>query len=124
MAYIVPRAEITQQFLASPVFTDSPLPALILGPNFKLARYAVASEKADTKVVHPSDSTKGNLYQSDADVAYAYPGNATKVDLGYNKVFIENAEVQVFPNTTLSSPSAAVTRVSKYTNRILAGINL
>ena len=124
MAYIVPRAEITQQFLASPVFTDSPLPALILGPNFKLSRYAVASEKANTKVVHPSDTSKGNAYQSGADVAYVYPGAAVDVDLSYNKVFIEDAQVQVFPNTTLSSPSAAVTRVASFTNRILAGINL
>lgn len=124
MAYTVPRAEITQQFLANPIFTDSPLPALILGPNYKLARFAVANEKADTKVLHPSDTSKGSTYQSSASVAYLYPAAATNIDRAYNKVFIENAQVQVFPNTTLGSPSAAVSSVSGFSNRILAAINL
>lgn len=124
MAYTVPRAEITQQFLASPIFTDSPLPALILGPNYKLARFAVANEKASTKVVHPTDASKGNTYQSDASVSYLYPDSSVNIDLAYNKVFIEKAQLQVFPNTTLGSPSATVTSVTSFSNRILAAINL
>lgn len=125
MAYVIPRAEITQQFTATPVFTSSPLPALILGPNYKLSRYAVASEKANTKLNHPSNATLLNFYQSGSDVEYEYPSGDTNVDVDYVKLFVESAEVKVFPNTTLSSPSAAVTKVSGYTNRIISGaVNL
>jgi len=124
MAYVIPRAEITQQFTAIPVFTSSPLPALILGPNYKLSRYAIAAEKANTKLKH-SDSAKANIYQSDSNVTYSYPSGDTAVDASYVKLFVEGAEVQVFPNTVLSNPSNAVTKVSGHTNRIISGaVNL
>ena len=95
MAYVIPRAEITQQFTATPVFTSSPLPALILGPNYKLSRYAVASEKANTKLQHPDDAALLNFYQPGSDEEYEYPSGDTNVDVDYVKLFIESAEVEV-----------------------------
>ena len=48
MAYTVPRLQIEQQFVQSPLFADNPLSAFIFGPNFSLFRYATASEKSMT----------------------------------------------------------------------------
>lgn len=121
MAYITPRAEIEQQFTQTPVFTEQPLAALIVGPQFKLSRYSIASEKTDTLVTHPSDSALTNAYQAASDVVYAYtnvPAGAT-VDTSYLKVFLENAKVEYFPNATLGSgASAVVDDVSGYPNRV------
>ncbi|NBQ67829.1 MAG: hypothetical protein EBU46_02940 [Nitrosomonadaceae bacterium] len=121
MSYIVPRAEIEQQFTQTPVFTEQPLAALIIGPQFKLSRYAIASEKADTLVTHPSDDSLTNDYQAGSNVTYAYtnvPAGAI-VDTSYLKVFIENAKVEYFPNSTLGSgASATVDDVSGYPNRV------
>lgn len=121
MAYTLPRAEIEQEFTQSTVFSDNPLPALIIGPNYKLSRYSVAAEKAATVVEHPSSSELANAYQSGSTVTYEYlqrPVNST-VDQDYVSVFIENAKAEYFPNATLGpGASATVTKVSGYPNRI------
>jgi hypothetical protein len=36
MAYTVPRVEITQQFVAAPLFSNNPLAAFIFGPNYNV----------------------------------------------------------------------------------------
>lgn len=130
--YIVPRVQIEQEFTQSPVFAEQPLAALVLGPQYKLSRYAVAAEKANTAVTHPSDSTLVNAYQANNDVTYDYTAKVagSTVDLDYVKVNFEKIEALYFPNTTLGTVSAAVVRVaipntsSYYKNRVLAGINL
>ncbi len=48
MAYTVPRVEIEQQFIASPIFVNNPLAAFIFGPNYRPLRYSVAAEKQYT----------------------------------------------------------------------------
>lgn len=108
MAYTPPRLEIQQDFEAVPVFTDAPLAALIVGPQYNLVRYA--SEKASALV--------GN-YVSDADTTYNYPNRPTNtvVDTGYTQVYFDSAALQYFPNSALGTASAALARVGTYTNR-------
>lgn len=121
MAYIVPRAEIEQQFTQVPVFTEQPLAALIIGPQYKLFRYDVAAEKSGTVVEHPTVPANGNSYIPGSSIAYAYTNKASNaiVDQDYVKVFFEDALVEYFPNaTTDGAASATVAKVGSYTNRI------
>ena len=77
MAYTVPRVEIEQQFIATPLFANNPLAAFIFGPGYRPLRYSVAGEKSWTLI--------GN-YDASAGIALtAYPwlvSNSTaKVDI-------------------------------------------
>lgn len=112
MAYIVPKVLINQEFSQVPVFSEQPLAALIIGPQYNLYRYSVASEKPFTKVEHPIDATLTNAYQSESDVTYDFPSQAsgTVVDESYVKVFFDKAEAEYFPND-LASTSAAIVRL-------------
>lgn len=129
--YIVPRVQIEQEFTQLPVFSEQPLAALVIGPQYKLSRYTNVAEKANTIVTHPDDDTLANAYQADVDVVYSYTNKSVGsiVDASYTKVYLEKAEAQYFPNSSLGSASAAVTRVSiptggYYKNRVKAAINL
>jgi hypothetical protein len=104
MAYITPRVQITQEFISSPVFSQTPLPAFIVGAQYDTYRYGVAAEKPLTSAVNP-DGTSGNVYNPNADVAYPYPNQVagTTVDTDYVKVFVENVKAQYLPNTNLGS---------------------
>lgn len=50
MAYTVPRVEIEQEFVQTPIFSNNPLAAFIFGPNYRTFRYETAAEKADTYI--------------------------------------------------------------------------
>lgn len=116
MAYTVPRVTIAQEFSTAAAAVSAPLAALIIGPNYKLFRYAEASEKALTKAIN-SNGTSGNNYlnantlstdpnyYSASDVLYTYPNVPTNsvVDTTYVKLYLENVEAQYFPNATLGS---------------------
>lgn len=127
MAYIVPRVLINEEFSQVPVFGDQPLSALIIGPQYELFRYAEASEKAKTAVTHPTDTSLTNTYVADEDVVYEFPNKTagTKIDPDFTKVFAEKAQVEFFPNPTISATTSTVSRVahpvaSYYPNRIEA----
>ena len=126
MAYLVPRVLIKQEFTQLPVFADSPLAALVFGPQYELHRYSVAGEKASTAVVHPDTAALANEYQSEADVTYDFPNqtDGTYVDEDFVQVHFENARVEYYPND-LASTDGAMTRVAHptysgqyYSNRL------
>jgi len=113
-SYVQPHAEIEQTLTQVPVFTEQPLAAFIIGPQYDLNRYNVADEKANTEVVNPTTPALKNEYQPDSDVAYAYPSKpvGSVVDQDYVKVYMENILAQYFPNTVLGTASDVVTKVS------------
>jgi hypothetical protein len=84
MSYVRPRVQIEQEFTQQPIFTERPLPALILGPQYELHRYAEPTEKAGISV---------GAYNPSADQQYPYPSRATgsTVDQSYVKVFLDQA---------------------------------
>lgn len=119
MAYIVPRVLIKQEFEQVPVFSDQPLAALIIGPQYNLNRYSVATEKLGTAV---SD------YVANADTTHSFPNQeaGTFVDNAFTKVFFEKAQATYFPSD-LGTTAATIERVlvpnsdTKYfTNRFRA----
>lgn len=119
MAYTKPRIEIQEDFQAVPAFTAQPLAAFIIGPQYQLARYGVASEKASTVVVNP-DNTSGNSYISGSDVTYPYPTQASNsvVDQDYIQVYFDKVSAQYFPLASLGTASNVVAKVTNYPNRI------
>lgn len=128
MPTVVARTLISQEFDQVPVFSNQPLTACIIGPQYNLYRYGVAAEKPYTAVTNPTDVTLGNIYQSGSDVVYNLPNQVpgTLVDASYTKVFIDKAEVEYYPSV-LGSTSGAVSRIAVpnvsgkyYPNRFLA----
>jgi len=119
MAYTKPRIEIQEDFTSVPVFSEKPLAALIIGPQYQLVRYNVASEKASAAVVNP-DGTSGNAYVPGSDVVYPYPTQASNsvVDQDYVKVYFDKAEAKYFPLSSLGSASDVVTKITNYPNRV------
>lgn len=109
MAYQIPRVEISEIFLQNSIFAEQPLNAAIIGPNYDLHRYNVASEKATTVVTNPTTPSLANAYQFGGDVDYAYPflPTNTVVDQSYVKVYMEKAEAKYLPSTDLGSSGSA-----------------
>lgn len=99
MAYLVPRVLIKQEFEQLPVFSNQPLSALILGPQYNLYRYSNLAEKVYTSVLHPDDPLLGNTYQYEDTVTYDFPNQVagTIVDESFTKVFFDQAQVKYFP---------------------------
>ncbi len=96
MAYTVPRATISQEFTQLPVFSNQPLPAFIIGPQYSLFRYTNTLEKADTAI---------GAYVNGTDTDYAYPNlpDGGVADPSYVRVFFESAKAKYFPLTSLGT---------------------
>lgn len=130
MAYIVPRVLIKQEFTQQAIFSDSPLSALIIGPQFDLYRYAVANEKQSTAVVNDEDSSLGNEYQFSSDVTYSLPSQraGSFVDKSFVKVFMDSAVIKYLPTDLTVTADLGVARVAVpsssptkyYSNRFVA----
>lgn len=107
MAYIVPRVQIQQDFSQIPIFSEQPLVAFIVGPQYALFRYNVVAEKQLTAVVNP-DETSGNAYDANADVTYPFPNRPAggHVDDSYTKLYIDGVEAQYFPLADLGSSTS------------------
>ena len=129
--YITPRVLIQQEFLQLPVYSEYPLPAFIIGPNYSLRRYSVANEKPLTALgtLDGSALLSGNSYKPAEDVRYDIPNIPTggDVDHSYTKVFAEAVEAQYFPLSGLGSTSGLgddavefiqTPKGGKYTNRV------
>ncbi len=120
--YIVPRVLVQQEFTQLPVFSEFPLAACIIGPQYKLIRYSESSEKALAVAVNP-DATNGNTYMPSANVVYPYPNVASNsvVDQDYVKVFVDKAVAKYFPQADLNTGlfTNTATRVSD--NKIITG---
>lgn len=114
MAYLPPQVLVTEDFIPAPISSTLSQPALIIGPQYSLARYGVSTEKINTIV---NDPTYGQAYQSGSDIAYAYPGKASLsvADQAYVGMFMENVQAQYFPNSTLGGGSGVATRQSPTT---------
>jgi hypothetical protein len=106
--YITPRVLIQQEFLQVPVYSEFPLPAFVIGPNFSLTRYSEASERPFTALgtLDGESLVSGNNYDPLSDVRYDFPnvpaGGA--VDHSYTKVYAESVVAQYFPLTALGDP--------------------
>jgi hypothetical protein len=125
MTYILPRVQIEQEFTQVPVFTEQPLAALIIGPNYQLFRYSEATEKALSAVVH-TNGTSLNNYVPGSNTTYSFPNvplNST-VDQSYVKLFMDNAEGQYLPLAALGSDSSkqVVSKVAGYVNRVSSAV--
>jgi hypothetical protein len=127
--YITPRVLIQQEFLQVPVYSEQPLPAFIIGPNYHLTRYSVADEKPFTAVGTYNGSllSTENNYVFNTNTTYDFPNIPAggDVDPSYTKVFAEAVEAQYFPLASLDSAygDAVVTFVtspsgSPYTNKL------
>jgi hypothetical protein len=103
--YITPRVLIQQEFLQLPVYSEFPLPAFIIGPNYSLRRYSLAAEKPLTMLgsLDGSAVLTGNSYNTVADTRYDIPNiqPGGEVDHSYTKVFAEAVEARYFPLTAL-----------------------
>jgi hypothetical protein len=105
--YITPRVLIQQEFTQLPVYTEYPLPAFIIGPNYNLNRYGIAEEKTNTvlKTLNGEILEAGNAYNPLEDTVYDIPnlGVGNTADHTYTKVFAENVEAKYFPLDALNS---------------------
>lgn len=99
--YFVPRVQIEQEFTQNLAFTTKPLSALIVGPQYKLCRYA--SEKLDTLVLEAvSPSTNANTYVgTQRDYTYQSKDPAATIDLSYLKVYLDNAELEYYSTASV-----------------------
>jgi len=114
--YITPRVLISQEFTQIPVYSEFPLPAFIIGPNYALTRYSQPEEKPFTALTtyNGESVVDGNSYVYTVDTTYDFPnvpigGN---VDHSYTKVYAESVEAQYFPNDSLSSLSMTSSEVT------------
>ena len=105
MAYTVPRVEIEQEFVQTPLFSNNPLSAFVFGPNYRPLRYENADDKRYTYLVD---------YQHGGQATTSWPWLGThasdKVDLSLNAdgsykyltLHIEDAFVRYFKGKGLS----------------------
>ena len=106
--YITPRVLVQQEFLQLPVYSEFPLPAFVVGPNYALARYNLPLEKGDTVLssLNGAALDSGNNYISNSETSYDFPNipAGATVDPTYTKVFAENVEALYFPLADLGDP--------------------
>ena len=111
MAYIVPQAQVYQEFNATSVANANPLQAFIVGPNYQTIRYAQASEKQ-----------LGSLGAYNADLAtnYAWPNLqvGAVVIQGLTQLFIDNALLRYYYVDAGSSNTTSTFAADGYKNRI------
>ena len=88
-SYVLPQVLVFQEFSTSPVTLTQVQRAAVIGPQYDLHRYGVASEKS---------GILAGEYNPDAVVDYAWPSRAvgTLVDRSYTRVFVDNALLQYF----------------------------
>jgi hypothetical protein len=122
MSYITPRVLIQQEFLQVPVYSEFPLSAFVIGPNFHLSRYSEASEKPFTAVgtLDGVAISSGNQYLPEADTTYDIPNIPAggNVDPTYTKLFAEAVEAQYFPHEDLGSTTPGLDEVTFVTNSL------
>lgn len=106
-----PQVLVFQEFETVPAAITDPLRPLILGPQAGLHRYTDPAERAGGLL---------GAYDPDADHGYAWPGKAagSKVDLGYTRVFVKDAELTYLVDAVGSG--GLVTPVASYRNRVRA----
>lgn len=128
--YITPRVLIQQEFTQLPVYSEFPLPAFVIGPNYSLFRYSETSERPFTAVgtLDGLVLDSGNNYINNTNTVYDFPNvhAGGNVDHSYTKVFAESVEAQYFPLESLGGVGMgadAVTYVQSaqgatYSNRV------
>jgi hypothetical protein len=82
-------SNIVSELALLPSVTIESMKALIMGPNYQLLRYSVASEKLLIAL---------GAYDPDADTCYDWPNLETDavVDLSYTRLFIDDALLQYY----------------------------
>lgn len=100
MAYTVPRVEIEQQFVASPIFANNPLAAFIFGPNYRPLRYTQASEKSWTYIGDYGDGGFADTGSTPKTYPWVASNPADRVDVSNSYAqltpYLENAFAEYF----------------------------
>lgn len=115
--YVVPQVKVFQDFTSVAAEIVEPLRAFIFGPHYKLVRFAQASEK--------EDGSLGAYNPLAAYTDYPWPNKPTgaKVDLGFTKVYAEDAYLQFFSDSVGAGDT--IINVENTKNRIhFAATNL
>ena len=108
--YLVPRVQIEQEFNQISTFTNNPLAAFIVGPQYNLYRYGVAGEKASAAVLTSGGS--GSYTGSSATYLFQNVEAGALVDTNSIKVYLDNVLASYY------TTSSIVTLVAGTTNKL------
>ena len=117
MAYVKPQVLVYQEFTQVAAAITDPLRACIVGPHFHLQRYDDASEKASGSL--------GSYSPDVASAAYSWPGrpSGAAVDTGYTRLFIDNAYLRFFADSTIRSQIVSASKVRHPTKNLVSYTN-
>lgn len=112
MAYIQPQVQVFQEFSQLPANVTANLNAFVFGPNYKLFRYAQASEKLLVGL--------GDYHVSHAQV-YDYPNQpaGSTVDLAYIKLYMDDVWAQ-YASIAAGGAAPLVVQASNARNKLRA----
>lgn len=96
MPYVQPQLRIHQEFEAALATGLTPLYACVIGPQYGLHRYSVASEKASLGTYNPASA-----------ITAAYPGKAagSAIETSEVNVWLENAKLQYYTGSGFAVPT-------------------
>lgn len=117
--YIRPQVEVYQEFSILPAAATAALRPWLVGPDYQLVRYANSSEKALGLL---------GAYDPDSEACLAWPEReaGAVVDLAYTRINIDDALLQYFSSSQVSSAAVVATYadvdVGGYKNRVRSGL--
>lgn len=94
MSIVLPQVSVFQEFQSTSTELTDPLRAFIFGPEYKLHRYTVASEKVKAGAYN---NLTGNTFAWLGDLN-RLPGSV--VDQSYTQVYLENALLEYWANAS------------------------
>jgi hypothetical protein len=100
MVYVRPQVLVFQDFNIRPQASVQPLNAFIFGGHAHLQRYTDADEKLASYLGVYDDT--GTLIDGELKTCYTWPGRpiGAEIDDSYTKLFIDNALLQYFQDTS------------------------
>jgi hypothetical protein len=109
--YVLPQVLVFQEFDAAVAAASNPLNACIFGGHAFLRRYEDSSEKA-AAYLGQYDNV-GALVEGDYKTCYSWPQKpvGSLIDETYTKVFIDNALLRYFWNTSHSASKVAANKI-------------
>lgn len=109
--YVLPLVRVFQEFEEAPTSIVRPLPACIVGENYRLFRFSVASEKSLAGL---------GAYDPLLDTCYDWPSRPAGafVDQGYTRLFADNTKLRYFSDPGGGSGGSVIKAVEGFKNRI------
>jgi hypothetical protein len=104
--YVLPQAQVFQDFTRRPAVAANPLSAHIAGGNAWLVRYADSDERSLGEL---------GLYDEVTENAYAWPNRpvGSKIDQAYTKLFIEDALLEYHADALSSGSMVTVASANR-----------